>query len=51
MKKIIIKNIATGIEKNSFISSQFVKEVHKLKGNVDKYVSKFIVQELDKKNI
>ena len=55
MNKHLNPNIETiflmASEKNSFISSQFVKEVHKLKGNVDKYVSKFIVQELDKKNI
>jgi len=55
MNKHLNPNIETiflmASEKNSFISSQFVKEVHKLKGNVDKYVSKFIVNKLDKKNI
>ena len=36
--------------KNSFISSNFVKEVHMLGGNVSKYVSKFVIKQLNKKN-
>ena len=36
-------------EKYSFISSKLVKEVHKLGGNVDKFVSKDIVKKLNKK--
>ena len=37
-------------EKNSFISSNFVKEVHKLGGNVSNFVSKNTLIELNKKN-
>jgi len=37
-------------EKNSFISSNFVKEVHKLGGDVSKFVSNSIIKELNKKN-
>ena len=38
-------------EKNSFISSNFIKEVHKLHGDVSKFVSKNTIDFLDKKNI
>ena len=38
-------------EKYSFISSNFIKEVHKLGGNVSKFVSKNTIDILDKKNI
>ena len=38
-------------EKNSFISSNFIKEVHKLGGDVSKFVSKNTIKILDKKNI
>ncbi len=38
-------------EKNSFISSNFIKEVHKLHGDVSKFVSKNTIDILDKKNI
>ena len=37
-------------EKNSFISSNFVKEVHKLEGDVSNFVSKNTLIELNKKN-
>ena len=37
-------------DKNSFISSNFVKEVHKLGGDVSKFVSKNTIKFLDKKN-
>tara|TARA_Y100000768_G_scaffold379869_1_gene356182 strand:+ start:721 stop:1212 length:492 start_codon:yes stop_codon:yes gene_type:complete len=37
-------------EKNSFISSNFVKEVHKLGGDVSNFVSKNTIIELNKKN-
>ena len=37
-------------EKNSFISSNFIKEVHKLGGDVSKFVSKNTIDILDKKN-
>ena len=37
-------------EKNSFISSNFVKEVHKLGGDVSNFVSKNTLEELIKKN-
>ena len=37
-------------EKNSFISSNFVKEVHKLGGDVSNFVSKNTLEELNKKN-
>ena len=37
-------------EKNSFISSNFVKEVHKLGGDVSNFVSKNTLNELNKKN-
>ena len=37
-------------EKNSFISSNFVKEVHKLGGDVSKFVSKNTLEQLNKKN-
>ena len=37
-------------EKNSFISSNFVKEVHKLGGDVSNFVSKNTLSELNKKN-
>ena len=36
---------------NSFISSNFVKEVHKLGGNVSKFVSKNAIKILNKKNL
>ena len=38
-------------EKNSFISSNFVKEVHLLGGDVSKFVSKFVIKQLNTKNI
>ena len=38
-------------DKNSFISSNFVKEVHQLGGDVSKFVSKNTINILDKKNI
>ncbi len=38
-------------EKYSFISSNFIKEVHKLGGDVSKFVSKNTIDILDKKNI
>jgi len=38
-------------EKYSFISSNFIKEVHKLGGDVSKFVSKNTINILDKKNI
>ncbi len=37
-------------DKNSFISSNFVKEVHKLGGDVSKFVSKNTITFLDDKN-
>ena len=37
-------------EKNSFISSNFVKEVHRLGGDVSNFVSKNTLNELNKKN-
>ena len=37
-------------EKNSFISSNFVKEVHKLGGDVSSFVSVNTLNELNKKN-
>ena len=37
-------------EKNSFISSNFVKEVHKLGGDVSNFVSQNTLEELNKKN-
>ena len=37
-------------EKNSFISSNFVKEVHKLGGDVSNFVTKNTLDELNKKN-
>ena len=37
-------------EKNSFISSNFVKEVHKLGGDVSNFVSMNTLSELNKKN-
>ena len=37
-------------EKNSFISSNFVKEVHKLGGDVSNFVSNNTLNELNKKN-
>ena len=37
-------------DKNSFISSNFVKEVHKLGGDVTNFVSKNTLEELIKKN-
>ena len=37
-------------EKNSFISSNFVKEVHKLGGDVSNFVSKNTLEQLNKKN-
>ena len=37
-------------DKNSFISSNFVKEVHKLGGDVSKFVSKNTIKFLDIKN-
>ena len=38
-------------EKNSFISSNFVKEVHKLGGDVSNFVSSNTLNVLNKKNI
>ena len=38
-------------EKYSFISSNFIKEVHKLGGDVSMFVSKNTIDILDKKNI
>tara|TARA_B110000438_G_C15719903_1_gene609317 strand:+ start:636 stop:1151 length:516 start_codon:yes stop_codon:yes gene_type:complete len=38
-------------DKNSFISSNFVKEVHKLGGDVSKFVSANTIKILDTKNI
>ncbi len=38
------------LDKNSFISSNFVKEVHKLDGDVSKFVSKNVIEVLNKKN-
>ena len=38
-------------EKNSFISSNFIKEVHKLGGDVSKFVSKNTINILDRRNI
>ena len=38
-------------DNNSFISSNFVKEVHKLGGDVTKFVSKNTIKILNKKNI
>ena len=38
-------------DKNSFISSNFVKEVHKLGGNVSSFVSSDTIKILDSKNI
>ena len=38
-------------DNNSFISSNFVKEVHKLGGNVSKFVSKNAIKILNKKNL
>ena len=38
-------------ERNSFISSNFVKEVHKLGGDVSKFVSSNTIINLDNKNI
>ena len=37
-------------EKNSFISSNFVKEVHKLGGDVSNFVSTNTLEQLNKKN-
>ena len=37
-------------EKNSFISSNFVKEVHKLGGDVSNFVSENTLNELNRKN-
>ena len=37
-------------EKNSFISSNFVKEVNKLGGDVSNFVSKNTLEQLNKKN-
>ena len=38
-------------EKNSFISSNLVKEVHKLGGDVSKFVSDLVINELNKKKL
>ena len=38
-------------ENNSFISSNFVKEVHRLGGDVSKFISSNTINHLDKKNI
>ena len=38
-------------DNNSFISSNFVKEVHKLGGDVSNFVSKNTIKVLNKKNI
>ena len=37
-------------EKNSFISSNFVKEVHRLGGDVSKFISSYSIENLNKKN-
>ena len=37
-------------DKNSFISSNFVKEVHRLGGDVSNFVSKNTLEQLNKKN-
>tara|TARA_B100000029_G_scaffold499855_1_gene570794 strand:+ start:772 stop:1269 length:498 start_codon:yes stop_codon:yes gene_type:complete len=37
-------------EKNLFISSKFIKEVHNLGGNVANFVSQFVLKQLNKKN-
>ena len=37
-------------DKNSFISSNFIKEVHKLGGDVSNFVSKNTINILNKKN-
>ena len=37
-------------DKNSFISSNFVKEVHRLGGDVSNFVSKHTIKFLDLKN-
>ena len=37
-------------EKYSFISSKLVKEVHNLGGNIDKFVSPFVIKYLNKNN-
>ena len=37
-------------EKNLFISSNFIKEVHYLGGNVNNFVSQFVLKQLNKKN-
>ena len=37
-------------EQNSFISSNFIKEVHKLGGDISKFVSKNTINILNKKN-
>ena len=37
-------------EKNSFISSNFIKEVHKLGGDVSRFISENTIDILDKKN-
>ena len=37
-------------ERNSFISSNFIKEVHLLGGDVSKFVSKYVYEQLNKKN-
>ena len=37
-------------EKKSFISSNFIKEVHKLGGDISKFVSRNTINILDKKN-
>ena len=38
-------------DKNSFISSNFVKEVHKLGGDVSNFISSNTIKFLDHKNI
>ena len=44
-----IETIFLMTSENSFISSNFVKEVHKLGGNVSNFVSKNTLEQLNKK--
>ena len=37
-------------DKNTFISSNFVKEIHKLGGDVSKFISKNTIKFLNNKN-
>ena len=54
MNKKLNKNIETiflmSSERNSFISSNFIKEVHLLGGDISKFVSKYVFEQLNKKN-